>query len=695
MIAASKNPAPDNYSIRQECLALINTRLTEFVRLAGIHQENVLKKFSDTIKEVHEQLANSTERDGFADTDGLTASRISLVGLNELETEIRIADLITRLQDAPLIDFYKIQLRYMRLLKRMYLTQETTPCGITLLMEGCWAVVDELGPSQEKQFDFLDRFEEVLLVHLPELFESLHTFFDNNGVTPASTPSIPRESHQTFPLGPQPSSDTQAPHRPQATLALSALHAALQQNGPLPNLFGSTGEPAHEGSISPEALAMLDNLTKQLTQFKPALKNTPASSGKSSTQRRPKAPTADTVGIPAGSPLSQAFDTLSMIFETIASAEELPDFVKESMSSLQIPMLRQAMLSPSFFTAPHHPAKAVLNQLAQASFGLNEHNEASAPYRGELQKISEHFNDVLNNSKGSPEDFADTQEQLSKLITARKELTEAQASAYITVAERYETREAAKHQAQRWLQGLYPRIKHREIAHFAMNTWVQVMQLAWLNGGTQGKLWQECSNAIDSLLWTLEPKPTPGERKQLTARIPTLIQQLQKGMAWLKLPEENRQQFLDTCFVLQTANLRGETREINPPPPLPPIPAPDTPTNSKALEHNGKVIHYFGSPYAEKTTSSPLPLGQWFKFKRPDQKEPVCGQLCWQSHRTDGVLFYNTDWKEAVVVPCTLIEQQLADQSTQNLSAQTFFDTVAERALVQLSRTTNDERAGG
>ena len=82
------------------------------------------------------------------------------------------------------------------------------------------------------------------------------------------------------------------------------------------------------------------------------------------------------------------------------------------------------------------------------------------------------------------------------------------------------------------------------------------MQSVHLDGGTTGTRWTEYDTTSKELLWSVQPRPSAQERKQLLALIPSLIKRINAGLDLLAIPAEERTPFLNACFDLQTAALR-------------------------------------------------------------------------------------------------------------------------------------------
>lgn len=127
-VAPTPQAPDDRFFVVQDCRELFQRRLEFIVRHAGVSNAGfVIEAFNQAIGKAHDDLAASERQDGFDPTAGLTASRISLVGLDDLEIDIRIGEIANRLKNNERIDRWRVQLRYMTLLNRPKMTAEDNP----------------------------------------------------------------------------------------------------------------------------------------------------------------------------------------------------------------------------------------------------------------------------------------------------------------------------------------------------------------------------------------------------------------------------------------------------------------------------------------------------------------------------------------------------------------------------------------
>src|SRR5207249_2922436 len=66
---------------------------------------------------------------------------------------------------------------------------------------------------------------------------------------------------------------------------------------------------------------------------------------------------------------SMTIELVAMLFDFIFETRDLPDGIKALLARLQIPVLKAAMLDGAFFAKKSHPARLLVNALAQAGLG--------------------------------------------------------------------------------------------------------------------------------------------------------------------------------------------------------------------------------------------------------------------------------------------------------------------------------------
>ena len=520
----------DSFLILRYCREHFQRRLEEIIKLAGVNSPRIIDAFSREVTTSHDELASDTSQDGFEQTAGLTASRISLVGNDDLELDIRIGDVANHLKANDQIDHWRVQLRYMTLLNRPKMTSENNPVGVEPIRRGIWTICRENGLTLEQNLDLLDSMEEAFQTRLPEVYMELNGLLEHHHIEPAQVHVIRQQAgpggQASASSGNNNSGNAGNSGSQPIQNALSSLQQALQQqfsanespagqlsDGAIPYSAGNSGSPGNAGNItlSASTLVMLNHLMERLSvlemqQFS-GLSNGPL--GEITGNAPLRALRSKDLDLPLGKPASIALDTLSLIFEAIFSAPDLPDVVKASISRLQIPLLKQAIIDPSFFNDSQHPARQLINRMARAATGLAEDTGRDHPVCASLGKLAD---DIRSSLESNESDLSQHIQELDALILERDQSTQTLAHPYIELVSEYETHASALAGARSWLLKTRSQVSRPEIISFLSECWLRVMQEAHKAGGTTGERWRESELTIDELLWSIEPKNTAEER---------------------------------------------------------------------------------------------------------------------------------------------------------------------------------------
>jgi len=699
----------DTFFVLRECRELFQRRLADIAQLAGVSSAKVLAAFTREIGEVHDELASSAQQDGFEQTAGLTASRISLVGNDDLELEIRIGDIGSRLKGNDRIDHWRAQLRYKTLLRRPKMTMGNNPVGLEPIGLGLWVICKESGNSLEQNLVLLSRLEEQLQLQLPDFYVELNALLERHGIEPAQVLPVQRERSPVSRA--EGGATGNSPNPIASNAAAGNALAALQQS--MQNQFGgeqsSAGEPSTGNvpgqggnfTLNAATLLMLNQLMERLrvlelqqvtglADFSLDEPDGGELDGFASSDPAKTAPLralkSKDLDVPLGKSATIAMDTLSLIFESLFTAPDLPHAVKLILSRLQIPLLKLAILDTAFFADAQHPARRLVNRMARAATGLNQDVDRDHPVCAFLLHISDAVRATLEAGEGQITPHLD---ELDAFIQQRDQSLQFSAKGYVQLVQAHEADEAARIAAQDWLVKTGTIRLEPAIDEFLATHWRRVMHGAYLDGGPNGPRWKEGETTIQELLWSIRPKASAEDRKKLLALIPSLLKRINAELDRLSLPIEARTPFFDACFELQTASLRQASPLSETP--LPPTAATPSKTFSPAvqvLEQSGKLVQYCGlldAPQAGRRTGiPPWKDGDWLFFNLPDG-ERLCGCCCGQYAPFGTLVLFNPEWAFAVALAPALLEQQLRTSQARIVSESSLFDEAAERALAQMA----------
>lgn len=670
--------------------ALFLSRLTEIVNRCAFATAPAFEAFTREVGEAHDQAASASPRDDFEQTSQLTASRLTLMGDDDLELDIRIGEIGSRLRETAGRDLWRSQSRYMTLLSRPAMNEDSNPLGPEVICLGLWALCKACGGSHEQQHAMLDWLERALGQQLPALYRDLDQLLAGYGIEPVQGASAPVVTTVAAAVG---SAENQAaPGNALSTLQQAVRRLGNEQTGAPVDFFGDGSARSGNATLDAAAMVMLNHLLDRLTALES--RSTPAAIDTGAAELPAPAPlcalTSKDLDLPLGKPEAIAIDTMALIFESIFDSSDLPDTIKAAIGRLQIPLLKLAIVDPSLFTNDHHPARLLINRMARAAVGLPRNTGWEHPICQRIGRLTAAARIALD-TRGAPLDahLAD----LDTLIRERDQSIRRAAENSIQMVVEHENRQYAEQLAATWLRGRLARTRSPEVASFLEKYWLRVMVAAVLEDGAAGKRWQESSTTGDELIWSVQPKQSAEERKRLASLASSLVRRIGAGLDAIGVPAAERSPFLNALFDLQTAALRSQA----PTPPSPGTVADSpravvggaSPAAPRVLERDGWRVHYLGMPSDTRSphtlTVANWQVGDWLRFRMANT-EPLCGLGCWQNPSSGTILFFNPDWPYAVAMSAATVDQQIRSGRAQLVSRVPIFDAAAERALGLLEK---------
>ncbi|MFZ2268173.1 MAG: DUF1631 family protein [Azonexus sp.] len=689
--APLKNAVPaadDAFHILRDCRALYLKQLGQLLQEAERVPASAVLAFQQTVGEYFDEMASSTRRSGFDVADGLTASRISLVGESDLELEIRLGDFSARLMETTGGDLWRVYLRFVTLLRRPDLSTAENPVGPKGIAIGLMDFCAQLGEDHEKKLARVDQLEDYFSKHLTVLYNTLNDFLaerhvetaqpsiitapDSTTTASAASPANPAAALQKRLLGP--AGETATPHGGPA--------ASLLSQAMLANLLSRLDELEKSGKLAWVAPPTFSNTASQ-----PSLETLIPGLFTDQPKDEPEAPihalNSGELGIPSGAPEAATIDTLALIFETIFASTALSEAIKSALASLQIPLLKAAMLDAGFFASPHHPARQVVDKIALAGLGLPPDVSANHPVCARIQAIASKIRGEFTNDITV---FEQQAKELNLLIAERDSNVAHSAEAYVPLLHQVERQNQAGRRCRQVIEQHLTHGAPAEIAAFLRSYWQQVLQAIWLESGEQSTAWQEHDALINDLLWSIQPKTDMEERKHLAKMLQPMLQRLNAGMAGIKVPEAEQAAFLDTCFALQTAAMRGATGS---PPAVPE--APPAKVLSKRPDIRELIVGEQRLKIIDQTSGSnrlrppPARPGSWLRLSLSEGSEdlPLCGRLCPSSPDSTLLLIANPDWGFALAIHPEILDNLFANNAARICSTDSLFDAAAEKALKQ------------
>lgn len=685
---------PDRATVLAEIRALFLGRLAKTAQMAGVFSVGGLEALRDAVGRFFDDMTSGGDRAGFEQADGLTASNIMLVDDNQLELSIRLGDLSRRLDEACSGGLFKLYQRFVTLLERPDLSGVDNPVSPEGICQGLSAMFAEIADSHDLSLSRLAEIEKLLLQDMPVLYAELNELMARHRVRAAkmqAPPSRDRASDRRSGAAGGRSDPMASLQQAVYSRLLAAGQGTVGQGMVMPGGVPTAGVSGDAGGTHPAAAAfgaaMFEQLMGQLSQWQhQAQADLFGGEAPAGPENALHAFKSGELGALMHAPEAAALDVLATLFDALFDDPQLADGIKAAIARLQIPLLKAAMLDPSFFSDRNHPARTLLDTMAQAAAGLGADVNREHPVCVELRRVAMA---VQTEFDRDTDVFSDHAAELETFLARRSHDLQAGAQPFIALAQVQEDRDVAAQMAHRLVSAQGVTAAPRVIADFLRRDWKAVLVSAWLDGGEEGSAWRDGKSVVHDLLSSVQPKPDPEDRKRTAILIPGLLQRIRAGLDLVGVTAEARAPFFDACFALQTAVLRGKALMPESAPMGDEMPAPYTPVAADAIETslldmNGLTLKLLrpANPVTKAADDfvDSLAIGDWVEFQMPDGTSRS-GRLCWISPTLKNPLFTNPDWDCAISVARSILERQADSGRASVGSAQSFFDAAAEKAL--------------
>lgn len=258
-------------------------------------------------------------------------------------------------------------------------------------------------------------------------------------------------------------------------------------------------------------------------------------------------------------------DLVGMLFEYMLSDDHLPNSVKALLSYLHTPFLKIAFIDKDFFEQPEHPARVLLNSLAESGVRWVS-NDGNDQYDIFL-KIKTTVFRLLHEFKNDVRIFAELLIEFNAYthnVARRQELMERRA---LEKAQGEEKLREAKLQVNYEVRS---RTDNREmpsaILLLLLQPWSDYLSFVLLRYGDKSGSWSRALKAIDDLLWSLEPKVNQQDKVKQLEMQDALLELLGRGFETIGYEQAKGRKLLDAVASLQRMALLSRKADPAPPP---------------------------------------------------------------------------------------------------------------------------------
>jgi Protein of unknown function (DUF1631) len=257
-------------------------------------------------------------------------------------------------------------------------------------------------------------------------------------------------------------------------------------------------------------------------------------------------------------------ELVAMLFDFVLARRELRDEIKVLLGRLQIPMLKGAMVDRGFFSRKNHPARQLLNRLADLGIGWNPEEGSEDAVFAKIREVVDQINrDFVDDLGVFTAALVDVEQFIAEVELDAQPVIEAETKEAEVADKHFVALQTAKEAIDsRVTQHALP----EPVREFIEVAWQPHLQDALLEEGKDSKKYEDAVGALDELIWSVSPKEHAAERVQLGKRLPGLVKRLRTSLKTLS--DDALNPFFDRLFEVHAGLLKGNRPEYVEPEPV-------------------------------------------------------------------------------------------------------------------------------
>jgi hypothetical protein len=644
-------------------------------------------------------------------TRPLANIELSLVGENELEESLAVTSMVGKNEQRLARALFAVNQRLSVICGGNKMDDATNPVGPASLANAFRQGLRELLVEVRVKLIIYKLFDRYVLAGIDELYDDINNELAAAGVLPQLRHEIAsRRSDAPAPTGPD-STATPVAHPAAAPVTdaaaaefMQSLHALFSARRGLAGQAGGAtvatgGVPLPTGPM-PSPAEMLGALTLLQSQISVL----PASA----TQLTSQAEIARDVGLLKEQLLTQigqlrgqqtahvsgidedTIDLVGMLFEFILEDRNLPVEMQVLLARLQIPYLKVALLDRRLFAHKSHPARQLLDALADAAKGWSAEGDRDGRLFDKVKSIVERLLHDFDDDTAIFDRLAAELQEFLDVARKRAELAEQR------VAESTRGREKLEQARRRAAKEIVGRIDGASLPPLIYGVltraWANYVVLTLLRQGEESAEFHDSLRFIDHFIASARPVHDVNGRRDLRALLPGIERSLRRGLASVAFQESDTEQLLGQLHAFYRQQL-GEVAPdaesgtlVASAVPLPdaiqaieePMVEPERDEEVDALSDDAFDERYL-------SLARDLKVGQWLEFTAEDGTTDRA-KLSWVSPISGRYLFVNRRGLKVADHSLAGLAQAFAQGAARVLDSTLLFDRAMD-AIVERLRT--------
>ena len=541
------------------------------MRVIRKKKESLLKEFSDNVTHVFGLFAKR-KYTYFADSksdESISNESLSLVDDEELDMKLAASQLVSRADSYHQQHLFALKTRFSVLAAGHKLENEQVPVSPSVIVNSFAQAISKLDATSMVKIIIIKLLERSLVSVLAPIYKDINQYLAEQGICPEIkfsaaqlNPQRPRSPAPPPPGTPEsPLTNNQVPTLDQDSQQASGM--SDYSGGGMPNnqdyeaimsLLSQRHQASESGNanFAPIQRSEINQGINQIqSQF---LQNTAGSQSISPLELKDlllrKLQELDVVNEEknVGRKDEDTIDLVGMLFQFLVEDRNLPDKIQALLAKLQLPYLQLALKDRKVFTQKEHPARKLLDDIAQASIGWTEENDKKNKF---IDTITDIVDVILESqNRGDEIDFEALNEaflEFDQKYRKRSEIIEKRTSEKVSGQERVE--EAKKNTADILRKKMRGRSLPDLVRDILLTPWANVLILAHLREADEPKLLVRYTRFVDYLIAACIKSPKIKIDHDFISRVLRVLEQGLKLVAYDEIGIRSKSDELRKCLL--------------------------------------------------------------------------------------------------------------------------------------------------
>ncbi|MGA7298164.1 MAG: DUF1631 domain-containing protein [Rhodanobacteraceae bacterium] len=693
----------------------VQTRYFDGMREVRRKRQLIERLFIDNCHGSFKQFANGKLPAPATTDTGDSGSRdgeLSLVEETELEESLAVTSMISKAENRYARLLYSVNQRLAVISGGSKVVDANNPLGPACLCDCFRRAMQELEADVNVKLIIYKLFERYVLADLETLYNAVNTELIRAGVLPQLRHQVSRGKKSARRAMPTASGDEyvaagdQYAYSEEEEEMREQLYATVNQmlsqrrhvSRPGYARGAAAAGPALDMRELVSALALLQQQAPPVPADLSGLDSAHAGSLtleelKNALQGQIAKVSSDAKARVSGAD-EDTIDLVGMLFEYILEDRNLPTQMQALLGRLQIPYLKVAILDKHLFAKHSHPARRLLDRLADAAKSWSKESDRDLRLFNEIKSI---VTTLLHDFDDDTDIFKNLLNRFNSFVNTsdmRAERAEKRAS---DAAKGKEKLQAARRTAAR---EILSRSQNAQVPDLIRNIltrpWANYLVLTLLRQGEDSPEWRSAKRFIDDLISSAQPPTNDEQRAKIRQMLPGIEKSLRHGLSTVAFSDSDVRRLMRALGRFYHGQL-GEPGDEN-------VmdkqaeEAASEPVIPESVEEIAEPEEIVEPAAPEVAPDSPmlqaakaLKVGNWVEFI-DDNGQRDRAKLSWISPISGKYLFVNRRGLKVCDLTLNALAASIHDGSTVVLEEVPLFDRALDAIVERLKNDQSDAK---